>query len=682
MPALYAPPTRIGWVFRDRRLLAVPFSESPPPPPPPPVREQDDHAAAERAYRATLKRITPISAALFVLFALMAGCDKVLFSSETAIGLAILAVLVGAPGLILTAIRYARVRSASAALAHATAAVPAQHQQAVAGWQQRRHDHERAEAARIDALDEWGPAVVPENVRRIDVFGGSLWGWEALLTAHGASILPHRRLLVADLSGELVCRELAVTAAEAGRSADVALLPSQLPASGVLSGLSPAQFADALCEAMHAGAPAASSREQRAIDARVLEQVTAALGGQVTFARLTAAIQALLGNGSPGRAASGQASPGPLNRSEHDTIASLFSASYRTQVQPNLVRIESFLAPLAAAGEPAEPGVSGLPAAGLAAQLRCVALEPGGRSVRTEALAALTVQWLTTQITTAQSAGDTAPAVIIAGADEIARPHIERLSDACERHGVPLTLLFRHLRETAAEVAGGGAIAFMRLGNHAEAATAADLIGRRHKFVLTRLTAALGGSETHARTDTEGWGESKTTARGWSQGTATGALESGLGLLGGGVGRHLTRGESRSWSVSRDWSVARSWAEGTNWSDAGTTQRVYEYTVEPTVLQHLPDHALLLVTTRLGGQPSLQAVECDPAIITLPRVSTEPLAPPPQQIPAAPAQPAWQQPPPAAQPQPIQPQYQHGQPIPPGWQQPPPGPHRTPSPPW
>ena len=58
-------------------------------------------------------------------------------------------------------------------------------------------------------------------------------------------------------------------------------------------------------------------------------------------------------------------------------------------------------------------------------------------------------------------------------------------------------------------------------------------------------------------------------------------------------------------SISRTWSTALSWAEGTNWSNAAASQRVYEYTVEPAVLQNLPDQALLLVT-RGSGRPILQ----------------------------------------------------------------------------
>jgi len=92
----------------------------------------------------------------------------------------------------------------------------------------------------------------------------------------------------------------------------------------------------------------------------------------------------------------------------------------------------------------------------------------------------------------------------------------------------------------------------------------------------------------------------------------------------GGRTGSLTR--SRSLTASRNWSVAQSWATGTNWSNAAAAQRVYEFAVEPSVLQHLPDYALLLTRPgRIGSD--LRAVECDPAIVTLPGVSSLPLAP-------------------------------------------------------
>jgi hypothetical protein len=62
---------------------------------------------------------------------------------------------------------------------------------------------------------------------------------------------------------------------------------------------------------------------------------------------------------------------------------------------------------------------------------------------------------------------------------------------------------------------------------------------------------------------------------------------------------------------------------GDDWDtggDATATQRVYEYAVEPAVLQNLPDCALLLAARGPAG-PQLQALERDPAIATLPGLS-------------------------------------------------------------
>ena len=183
--------------------------------------------------------------------------------------------------------------------------------------------------------------------------------------------------------------------------------------------------------------------------------------------------------------------------------------------------------------------------------------------------------------------------------------------------------MFRHLREDALSVLGGGTAAFMRLGNHAEADQAASYIGRQHKFVLSQLTATLGGNETHTRTDTDGYGVTDSRSFGSTRGWTEDHL--GGGSRNGGLNR------SRGLTTSRNWSVAQSWATGSNWSTAAAAQRVYEFVVEPSVLQHLPDHALLLTASGPTG-PDLRAVECDPTIVTLPGVSTRPV--PPVQVPA------------------------------------------------
>jgi hypothetical protein len=533
------------------------------------------------------------------------GCASNISGSGPPVVSDLIALVICGPGITLTVLRWRKARQAAAAAGR----VAGDHERAVASWQQSEEAWQRAELSRLDGVDEWGSAQLPGGTLRTDVFGGSLRGWQALLTTHGTSLLASQPVLTVDLTGEVICQELTDTARAAGVPSSVWLLPTQLGASGLLAGLSAAQFADALAEAVHAGGAAGATRADRAVDTRVLEQLHGALGGDVTPVRLAAAVRAALGHADR---------PSVLSQQEQALIsAELFPAEYRRQIEPNLVRIEAFLTALAQHAEPpGQPPATPEPPA----YYTCLALEPAARSARAEVLAALAVQWLTVQVT---SSNDPAPAVIIVGADEISRPHLERLAGACERRGVPLTLLFRHLSDTGLGMLGGGAAAFMRLGHHGEAEQAAAYIGRQHRFVLSNVTATLGGSDTHTLTETEGQTVTDTihtgSQAGWKSRLHPGGPRN--------AGHPESRGPSRSRSVSRNWSTARSWAESTNWSNAAASQRVYEYAVEPAVLQNLPDQALLLVTRGSGG-PVLTSVECDPAIVTLPRVSSAPLPDP------------------------------------------------------
>jgi hypothetical protein len=485
-------------------------------------------------------------------------------------------------------------------------------------WTERKAAHERAERARADALDEWGAARTPPGTRRIDIFGGTLHGWEAFLTVYGTSVLAERPVLVADFSRELVCRELALISRAAGAPADVQVLPAGLAESSVLAGLRPEQLAATLVESMHPD-DARGTRAQRSIDDRILGAVCAALGPPASIARLAAALRVLMGEHEDSEL---------LAPDERAHIAvGLFTPEYLRQVHPDLVRIESHIHPLSALGS---ARVSGRVSAETShpadpAYLTCIALQPGAASVHDELLADLVVQWLTQRVASVPA---DAPAVIIAGADDIARRHLERLSDACERRNVLLTLLFRHVREVSADLLGGGAAGFMRLGNHEEAARAANFIGREHKFLLTQVTASVGGSQTHTAEVSESLSESDAINPGAGAGWLKGAAAGLAGLAGPAAGLAALRRASGAGSQrtsSRTWSTAYSQAVATNWSDAESTQRVYEYSVEPTTLQHLPDYAMLLVTSLPGGGRSVAPVECNPEIVTLPRVSTDPL---------------------------------------------------------
>jgi hypothetical protein len=571
---LFTPGARLGWVFRDPRRMAAPFPE----PRPDPERTRDQvaarAAAAQARYARARRWVVKPSLAAGLTLALAAGYLDGRHHVVAAVVFGLAAAAAAGSGLGYTAGTWWWQRQAAAA------DPDGEYHQARDAWEERAAAHRRTELARLGPVPSWSSAEPP--TRRTDVFGGSLPGWRGLLTVHGASLLAARPLLVVDLSGQLASDPLTAAAPAARVPGAWYALPADLDRCGLLTRLTAAQFADALTEAIHAGAPG-GARTDRAVDVRILEQLGAVLGGRVSPARLAAAVAAALGHPVP---------PGLLSPREQATASGgLFPAGYQQQIIGNLVRLDAFLADLARYTGYA-PVLSPPPAP---AWYTCLALDPAARSARGEMLTALAVQWLTVQVSASPAS---TPAVIVAGADEITRPHLERLASACEQRGVPLTFLFRHLREDSLAMLGGGTAAFMRLGHHAEAEQAANYLGRRHTFVLSQLTASHGGSESLTRSDSYGHGDGTTSSSSWAE------LSLGPG----------SRSDGRS--TSRNWSAGSSWADGTNWSDAASLQRVYEYAVEPAVLQNLPDHALLLAARDPGGR-HLRAVECDPAISAL-----------------------------------------------------------------
>jgi hypothetical protein len=589
---LFTPGPRLGWVFRDRREIAPAYSEPQPNPRVIQAQAAARAAGAEQAWARTWRWAGKPSIALAVILVLLAGCQKSVSGSFSP-GLTLITVVVlCGPGLGWTGWCWLR-------RDQARATTPEQeYRQALAEWEQRAAGHESAELARLAGQPEWGTVLIPGH--RTDIFGGTLAGWQALLTVHGASILAERPLLTVDLTGQHASGMLSAAVREAKIPSVTYRLPHELGRSGLLAELTPGQLADAIAESLHAGTPD-GARADRAVDVWILQQLAGALGGGATPQRLAAAVRAALGHITPN---------GLLTPSEQELIAGdLFPDAYRQQITANLIRLDAVLGELTthtSAGWPQKPG-----------RYTCVAIDTVARSAAGEVLTALVMQWLTVQVSAATTA---VPAVIIAGADEISRAHAERLSDACEQRRVPLTLMFRHLRDDAARLIGGGTAAFMRIGNHAEAEQAAAYIGRRHTFVISSYTATRGGNQTSTQGSSDGYGTGDSRAdarnRGWQ--------DSGLFSAGStSGGRSRTTGTS----TSRNWSTSASQADGISWGETATRQRVYEYAVEPTALQNLPEYALLLAD-RSGRTLQLHAVECDPSITSFPDVSSAPLPPP------------------------------------------------------
>jgi len=231
--------------------------------------------------------------------------------------------------------------------------------------------------------------------------------------------------------------------------------------------------------------------------------------------------------------------------------------------------------------------------------LRCIALHDAGTTLRNNLLTDLLPQLAIRALRSSRGVAANGDVLIVVGAEALRRRHLEKLAELAQRRGVQLLYMFKHLREDAAEVLGSGAAAaiFMRLGNMQEAERAAQFIGKEYKFELSQLTSSLSTGTTHTRGTNDGQSEGTTSS------FAT-----------------YSRSTTRSWGTTQSVAASMTRTEGS------TTSRVYEYAVEPTTLQALPEWAVVLVELdRNRGGRVLKAGDCNPDLLSLDRVSLQPL---------------------------------------------------------
>lgn len=587
-PALFAPEERLGWSFTDRDQFRRAFTE-PQPSSTPPGEEKEDRLQATR-------RKLPGRLAWTWRFAIVGSVlgwtvlvrddvrpdhhlspQSVLISG--AIGAAAAAVLwvVLLLGHLSLVRRYGSRRQTSAGRRQGAA---------LEAWTARRAAFEEQESQRLSSLPQWVSAPAPGH-RRIDVVGGNLWGWEAFLTVFGSSALASRGpMVVLDLSGEQITGELARGAVASGLDVDMQLLPAELADSDLLAGLDVPSLVDIFIESLHGG-DSKATRGERVLDARLLGALCGKLAdGGLTMPRIAAGARVLLNEPYDGALLS------PDERAE--LADRVFSESYREQSSGSLRVIEALADSLGDLGSRTQPRP--------AADLRCVSMSTTWRTGAGDFLSDLVVAWTARQI-----AADTEVAtLVLAGADDLAPRHLERLSDLCNRRGTRLVVMFRHLRETSFAMLGAGPVAFMNLGNPQEAARAADFIGREHRFEISGLTRTVGGDHTHSVSDSDGGSAGSSQTVGREQGIRSAGLTHA-------PTRAWGRSRSQSQSTDRSWSKTTTASNGESWSDAESKQRVYEYAVEPRVLQQLPDYAMVLVEHAATGV-EVRSVEINPDI--------------------------------------------------------------------
>jgi hypothetical protein len=494
----------------------------------------------------------------------------------------------------------------------------------------RRADHARQERswqqhrAAFARQPQWYPVWLPAGLHRVDVAGGTLAGWSALLTSVAAPLLAAGgEVTVLDLTEGPVAADLLAVARARGIDPLVWVLPADLPRLDLGAGLPPAELAEVLATAIGASAgPAPGPAADPAADAALLGRVLDVLGAGATIAQLTAALRVLAQVGDP-RA---DVRAGLLTAGQLDRLARLFGRGADRVVIDRAWAAEARLRPL----EPLGRALAGLPPS----PLRLAWLDRAAGAAAAPMLAGFLIVALTQALRRAPAAAEPAQAIVVLGAERLGPPVLDRLADACESAGVALVVGYRslpaHVRDRLGR--GNAAVAFMRLGNAQDARAAAEQIGTEHRLVLSQLTQTVGDSvtvtagdsytSTFSAADSVAGSASVTDSAGRSRGRRGGfAPFAGPGSAS--RDRSASRAVAGSLSVTEQISASTAWgastsrALGASASLAAGAQRSREFLVEQHELQQLPPSAVLLTYAGPGGRQVVLA-DANPAIGSLP----------------------------------------------------------------
>ena len=495
----------------------------------------------------------------------------------------------------------------------------AQHADQTRDWQARRAAYERQK--------HWYAVSLACDIDRVDVAGGTLSGWSAMLTMIGIPRLQSGgELTVVDLTDGAVARDLLAVSGRAGINPLVWVLPDDLPRMDLGTGLAPAAFADLLSVAASAGDEQLSAQGLPG-DNAILERVIGLLGDDATMAQINAALRVLAHIGDPRE----DARRGLLTMAQIDQLAVMFGRGAAQVVVERAWAMEARLRKLDGVGTALGPAPR--------SRLRVVAM--GGEAGVTghAVLSTYVVAALTPVIRRATAGAPWQHTLFLLGAEKLRGDVLDRLADACAAARTGLVVGYRSIPASVRERLGRGnaAVAFMRLGNAADAKAASEQIGTEHRFVLSQLTDTVGTSVT----DTTG--DSYTSTVGTSDSLAQTSSVTGTSGRSRGQGAsrdssffplsHETRSRSSDSSHSTGyteseaitggisestaWGISTSKAAGDSESRARTVQRSREFVVEQHQLQQLPPSAMIVTYSAADGR-HVVIVDANPAIMSLP----------------------------------------------------------------
>lgn len=487
-------------------------------------------------------------------------------------------------------------------------------------WQERRTGFAQQ--------PNWFAVSLPAGINRVDVAGGTLSGWSAVLTMTAAPRLSAGgEVTVVDLTEGAAAGDLISLARRSGLRPLVWVLPGDLPRLDLGAGLGAEALSDVLALAVNAIQEAGRPADPEA-DCALLERVLGVLGPDPRIAQVTAALRALAEVGDP-RA---DLRAGLLTAGQLEQIGTLFGrgAAERMVIERAWV-LESRLRRLDRLGTD--------PAGARPSRLRVVSLDRRSGVIGNRMLGTYLTAALTHMLRQVPPGQPWAHALFLLGADKLGGEVIDRVADACEASRTGLVLAYRSIPAQVRERLGRGnaAIAFMRLGNGEDARAASELIGTEHRFVVGQLTDTVGTSLTDtwgdSYTSTVGTADSvsdsvsvsESTGRSSGRGRSRQGRFAPFGDFSGSFSRDVSSSLAESDSValteginsSTSWGLSLSRALGENASLGRTAQRSREFLVEPDELQRLPVSAVIVSYPAPAGRMVVLA-DANPAIITLP----------------------------------------------------------------
>jgi hypothetical protein len=459
-------------------------------------------------------------------------------------------------------------------------AAHAAHARAYQEWQHRREAFE--------SQHEWYAVTLPEGVARVDVAGGTLAGWSAMVTMMGAARLAAgSQVTVLDLSEGAVAKELVELGNDQGERPLVWVLPGDLPQLDLTHGLGPEDLADVLSLVVSVSEEQSSTRDL-SFDNAILERVLGVFGGRASIPRITAALRALAQVGDPRDDLRG----GLITDEELAKINTMFGRGAADRVVIERAwALESQLRKLEKLGS--NPTL--LPSS----RLRVIATDRRAGVLTNRVLGTYVAAALTHVLRASRGGEPWAHTLILCGAEKLRGDVLDRLIDSCEATATGLVLMYRTIPPHVKERLGRGhaAVGFMRLGNAEDARVAAEQIGAEQSLEVAELTDKLG----EAVADPEYGSYVSTVSRTLPSvydgaGTSEDALPEGIGR-------------------------ATAWGQSTSLAaDAGKGSR--ELAVEPQALQQLPPTAMIFTHADRTGRRIL-LVDANPGIMTLPTANIQ-----------------------------------------------------------